>query len=524
MLKRRGPDSFEIVNIDVEHNGMSTLYFAASVLSLRGNQKVIRQPIVDQGNFLLWNGEIYTSDLIRFDNRNDNDGLALLDHLRAVDNENEIVNFLSSIKGPYAFVYYTGKTKSIYYGRDRVGRRSLLVHMPNTGLDDYLFALSSVKINGIGNYRQYEFDELNANGVYKIDLTEQFASPKWVQLIEWSELSAFNECLNEAFDEAKFKSIYDEFTRLMRQSMIRRLCPLPRLCKHCLITNMAKSKFDDAMASKCTHAKVALLFSGGLDSAVLAALMDELLPENEEIDLLNVAFEQKAQQPFQVPDRVSGLKTLHELDKNRKWNFVEINVTQMELKECRDMFIKDLIYPLDTVLDDSIGCAMWFASRGTGALGSVSYQSNAEIILLGIGADEQLGGYSRHRTRYQADGPNGLINELKMEMKRIAERNLGRDDRILSHHGKESRLPYLDEDLIDFLNGTELIYKCNLSLPKGVGDKYLLRTFAKDLGLSHASTLAKRAIQFGSRVAKLEGGKEKATDKCSRLKHQNDES
>lgn len=45
---------------------------------------------------------------------------------------------------------------------------------------------------------------------------------------------------------------------------------------------------------------------------------------------------------------------------------------------------------------------------------------------------KQLAGYARHRTRFEKDGFDALINEVKMEMKRISERNLGRDDRILS--------------------------------------------------------------------------------------------
>lgn len=138
--------------------------------------------------------------------------------------------------------------------------------------------------------------------------------------------------------------------------------------------------------------------------------------------------------------------------------------------------------------------------------------------MLGMGADEQLAGYSRHRTRYENEGLKGLGEELKMEMKRISERNLGRDDRILSDHGKESRLPFLDEDLVSFLNELEVAEKCNMKLARGQGEKYLLRRLAAaKFGLNYAASLQKRAIQFGSRIAKIENGKEKASDISDRI-------
>lgn len=71
---------------------------------------------------------------------------------------------------------------------------------------------------------------------------------------------------------------------------------------------------------------------------------------------------------FNVPDRQTGVLALSELNPKRVWNFVEINISQNELQEVRKSHIRKLIYPLQTVLDDSIGCAVWFAARGSGVL------------------------------------------------------------------------------------------------------------------------------------------------------------
>lgn len=125
--------------------------------------------------------------------------------------------------------------------------------------------------------------------------------------------------------------------------------------------------------------KLAILFSGGLDCAVLARMAHDILPLEEQIDLLNVAFENprvvlaskqppkvkgqkksrhgrgqsgmheeaatkekvlvdvlpvdcppvEADNPYEAcPDRMTGRSALRELRRvcpGRKWNFVEVN-------------------------------------------------------------------------------------------------------------------------------------------------------------------------------------------------------
>lgn len=104
-----------------------------------------------------------------------------------------------------------------------------------------------------------------------------------------------------------------------------------------------------------------------------------------------------------------------------------------------------------------------------------------------------------------------------MELERLSARNLGRDDRVISDHSREARTPFLDENVVSFLNAVPLHIKADLRQPRGIGEKYLLRLVALKLGLTRSCTLPKRAIQFGSRIAKSENRKEKASDTCKRL-------
>ncbi|KAJ6215663.1 hypothetical protein RDWZM_010163 [Blomia tropicalis] len=215
-------------------------------------------------------------------------------------------------------------------------------------------------------------------------------------------------------------------------------------------------KLKSTKIRECTHASTAILFSGGLDSTVLALLSDQYIPSHLPIDLLNIAFSNDA------PDRETGLRAWQELQSirpMRRWNFVSIHISKEELEECREKHIRFLVKPSETVLDDSIGCAIWFATRGKGFLmlepgdiNSFAVYTRARIVLLGMGADEQLGGYSRHRNAFNRNGWSSLINEMIIDIERISRRNLGRDDRVTSDHGIEARYPFLDESVINHLN------------------------------------------------------------------------
>ncbi len=102
-------------------------------------------------------------------------------------------------------------------------------------------------------------------------------------------------------------------------------------------------------AQHANEAKLAILFSGGLDCTVLARMAHALLPANDQIDLLNVAFENPrviqaaktksignstaeasdAHSAYEsCPDRITGRKALRELRQvcpGRLWRFVAVS-------------------------------------------------------------------------------------------------------------------------------------------------------------------------------------------------------
>jgi asparagine synthetase B (glutamine-hydrolysing) len=170
LLTNRGPDASgrHQVTVDTEDSSRLHATFHSTVLSLRG-QSIVEQPLRDAeiSSIFCWNGEAWS---IGGEVVTDNDSQIVFEKLRSassgVDSSEAsiqaVITLLASIRGPYAFVFYDAPRKLLYYGRDCLGRRSLL----RKATIDGSLILSSVCDNANGE----SWAEVEADGIYLLDI------------------------------------------------------------------------------------------------------------------------------------------------------------------------------------------------------------------------------------------------------------------------------------------------------------------------------------------------------------------
>lgn len=293
------------------------------------------------------------------------------------------------------------------------------------------------------------------------------------------------------------KLVCDKLIQLLRKSIYDRVKTTKTYCKLCM-------HFKTKKHITCTHSKVAILFSGGIDCSLIARLASDIIEPTDSIDLLNISFTNDSSQS-EAPDKLSAAETLNELKAIhpfRRWRLVTIQVKQKKLKKNFRNRIRDLIHPLETILDADLGTAFWYAAQGQGKVHQLSYKSTARVVLLGSAADELFGGYKRHRKAFSSNRTESVLQyQFNLDWNRLPYRNLSRDDRILSDHGVTPRSPFIEEQFIQFTRSLSPFQRCCLDLDNGLGDKLMLRIIAYYLQLYTCCLKPKRAIQFGSKIA-----------------------
>lgn len=485
LISNRGPDCIKEFTFETESRRLTGV---SSVLHLRGDS-VTAQPLISSRFILQWNGEIFG-----YENISDIENLLKSNDTEFLFEKLQISNvktIFSSIKGPWAVTIIDKEQQVVYFARDYFGRRSLLYSQ-----DDDKFIITSVaSLDKISNSK---WIEATSGILYKFNLKDMKLEQESLDIEKY--LISSVDCEMALHNtEAENKFVKEGLIEL-RKSVRKRILH--------------------------THTKkIGILFSGGIDSLLISAVTADIIDKEKldlEVDLINVAFEQsgllkslkltEATSDYYeaVPDRIGGRFAYSELKKlypNVPTNFVALNINRIQYESEKDRVI-ELLQPNRTVMDLSLGIVLWFGSRSL-----VDDSEPFKVLLLGMGADEQLGGYSRHLSAFHTDSWKGLLSEMQMDLDRLGHRNLGRDDRCLSDNGREARFPFLDEDFVKWLCYLPLRIKCDLTLPKGQGDKRIFRLMGISLGFSEfVAFRPKKAMQFGAKSAKISSSDCKGDD------------
>jgi asparagine synthetase B (glutamine-hydrolysing) len=174
LLEARGPDASNLVETALQssHDAPTSawLTFYSTVLSLRG-ENVVTQPYASHaaGPVLCWNGEAWNIEHVAV---KDSDTLEIYSRLgqaleacQSTDASSRLKNValaMAKIAGPFAFIYYDNCNDCVYFGRDFLGRRSLLYQITPEG---------SILLCSVSDREPTSgWNEVEADGLYCINL------------------------------------------------------------------------------------------------------------------------------------------------------------------------------------------------------------------------------------------------------------------------------------------------------------------------------------------------------------------
>ncbi|WP_297510906.1 asparagine synthase (glutamine-hydrolyzing) [Thermococcus sp.] len=214
-----------------------------------------------------------------------------------------------------------------------------------------------------------------------------------------------------------------------------------------------------------TTRKTGVLFSGGLDSTIVAFLASR----HSDVVLYTAGTEgsHDVEWAGRVADHL-GLPLRVET--------FDLELLREELP--RIAFAIEEPNPMNL----AIAVPLYFATRLAG-------NDGVKVILTGQGADELFGGYAKYLER-----PWLMWEDLLT----LAERNLARDDKVAMLNGVEGRYPFLSLPVV------RLALNVPPELKLSNGRKLILRKLARKLGLPEwIAERPKKAAQYGSGAQKL---------------------
>jgi len=408
-ISNRGKDTFGSIT-------QENLSIAHVLHSVVGH---IKQPLKKEG-ILSSNCEIYNwkelCEKHKIQARNDSELiLKLLDNQKKID-----FKVLDEFDGVWAFVYY--KENKLILSRDILGVKPLWYGFTEKG---FCFASEKKALNEMGCER--------------------------ITFLDPRKILIYNSKTRKiSFKERSFFKIIKKNTKL--DESVQELMQI----------------LDNSVKKRIPYIEFGLLFSGGIDSVILALLLKKLKKKF----ICYIAY---VKEIGESKDLVYAKKIAKE--HNLKLKTVAVSKKQVEKT------IPEIVNLIESSNPIKVGVALpiYFASKK-------AKEDKLKVILSGLGADEIFAGYSRFKES------NNITLDSKNLLLQMHENDLYRDDIITMENNIELRLPYLDHDVIRFSLGLKDSFKINSK-----ENKIILREVGRILGLKEEYYKRKKmAAQYGS--------------------------
>jgi len=224
--------------------------------------------------------------------------------------------------------------------------------------------------------------------------------------------------------------------------------------------------------------KVAVAFSGGLDSSVIAMLAKVC---GARVFLVSVGLEDQPEVRF-AEEAAEALGLPLHLETYRLDDVEAVLSRVLWLIEEPDVMKAGVAVPL-----------YWSAE--------VTSKMGYRVLLTGQGGDELFGGYQKYLHEYTRKGVAAVREAMYRDVVSSHEVNFQRDNQVCSFHGIELRLPFTNREVVDFSLGLPVSLK--IDSPRDRLRKRVLRRVAQMLGLPPPIfNRPKKAIQYATGVNK----------------------
>jgi asparagine synthase (glutamine-hydrolysing) len=242
-----------------------------------------------------------------------------------------------------------------------------------------------------------------------------------------------------------------------------------RAYKRTLVSSMRKRTQD--------FDRVGIIFSGGIDSVIIAWLAKKMVPE-----------------VICYTGGVEGSSDIAFARKIAKKLNLKLRVNELTSSEVEEM-IPEVINTIEHTNAGQVEVAI-----PVYAAVKLAHEDGIKVMFSGQAADELFGGYSWYgKIVKDGGGYAGLRHYMNEDIELLYKETLEREDKITMAHSIEMREPFLDLKLI------RLSMKIDLRLNvKGISDafgKHVHRKLAQELGIPRdIAYRSKEAAQHGSGI------------------------